>query len=61
MIGDTGIDIAAARAAGVPVIGCTFGYSEAPIDTLEPDAVISHYSELEAAIGALLVRATSIS
>lgn len=61
MIGDTGIDIAAARAAGVPVIGCTFGYSEAPIDTLEPDAVISHYSELEAAIGALLVRAASVS
>lgn len=54
MIGDTGIDIAAARAADIPVVGCTFGYSDVPIETLKPDAVISHYSELEAAVRALL-------
>lgn len=54
MIGDTGIDIAAARAADIPVIGCTFGYSDEPIETLRPDAVISHYSELDAAVRALL-------
>jgi phosphoglycolate phosphatase len=60
MIGDTGIDIAAARAAGVPVIGCTFGYSEAPMETLAPDAVISHYSELEAAAAALLAGARHV-
>ncbi|MDQ8699698.1 HAD family hydrolase [Hyphomicrobium sp. LHD-15] len=61
MIGDTGIDIAAARAAGIPVIGCTFGYSEAPIDTLAPDAVISHYSELEAAAATLLAKSQAVS
>ncbi len=61
MIGDTGIDIAAARAAGIPVIGCTFGYSEAPIDTLAPDAVISHFSELEAAASALLAKSQAVS
>jgi phosphoglycolate phosphatase len=54
MIGDTGIDIAAARAAGIPVVGCTFGYSDEPIETLKPDAVISHYAELDGAVRALL-------
>lgn len=61
MIGDTGIDIAAARAAGIPVIGCTFGYSEAPIDTLAPDAAISHFSELEAAASSLLAKSQAVS
>ncbi len=59
MIGDTGIDIAAARAASVPVIGCTFGYAEEPMEILAPDAVISHYSELEGAVRALLSRASA--
>jgi phosphoglycolate phosphatase len=59
MIGDTGIDIAAARAAGIPVIGCTFGYSDQPIETLQPDAVISHYSELEAAVRTLLAQSAA--
>lgn len=59
MIGDTGIDIAAARAADIPVVGCTFGYSDEPIETLKPDAVISHYSELDAAIRNLLARGSS--
>lgn len=56
MIGDTGIDIAAARAAEVPVIGCTFGYSDEPIEALGPDAVISRYSELDAAVRGLLAK-----
>jgi phosphoglycolate phosphatase len=56
MIGDTSIDIAAAKAAGIPVVGCTFGYSVEPIAGLGPDAVISHYSELDAAVRALLTR-----
>lgn len=59
MIGDTGIDIAAARAAGIPVVGCTFGYAEGPIEALRPDAVISHYSELEAAVRALLAQSAA--
>jgi phosphoglycolate phosphatase len=59
MIGDTGIDIAAARAADIPVVGCTFGYSDEPIETLKPDAVISHYSELEAAVRSLLTRSAA--
>ena len=56
MIGDTGIDIAAARNAGIPVIGCTFGYSDQPLESLAPDAIISHYSELAGTVRTLLAR-----
>ena len=59
MIGDTGIDIAAARAARIPVVGCTFGYSDGPIEALEPDAVISHYSELDRAVRTLLAQSAA--
>jgi len=56
MIGDTAVDIATARAAGVPVIGVTFGYSDKPITTLAPDVVVSHYDEVIPAITALAQR-----
>lgn len=46
MIGDSDTDIQTARAAGVPVIGVPFGYTDTPIEQLGPDAVISHYDEL---------------
>lgn len=54
MVGDSGIDIATARAASVPAIGCTFGYSDQPIRTYGPDAVIESYAELDIAIRSLL-------
>ncbi len=50
MVGDSGTDIRTARAASLPVIAVTFGYSEVPIESLQPDRLISSYSELEAAI-----------
>jgi phosphoglycolate phosphatase len=50
MIGDSKTDIATARAAGVAVIAVDFGYSDVPIRTLEPDRVISSYTDLPAAI-----------
>jgi len=53
MIGDTHVDVETARAASVPVIACTFGYSETPVRTLGADAVIDHFDELEPAILAL--------
>jgi phosphoglycolate phosphatase len=53
MIGDSNVDIATAKAAGVPVIAVSFGYTDTPIAEFEPDAVIDHYRELEAAIAAL--------
>jgi phosphoglycolate phosphatase len=53
MIGDSGIDIATARAAAVPVIAVDFGYSEVPIATLGADRLISHFDELIGAIRSL--------
>ena len=46
MIGDSDVDVATAKAAGVPVVGVTHGYSAAPVATFGPDAVIDSYAEL---------------
>jgi phosphoglycolate phosphatase len=54
MIGDTGIDIATAKAANVPVIAVTFGYTDTPVREFSPDAVIDHYRYLEPAIKELM-------
>lgn len=56
MIGDSGVDIAAAKAARVPVVAVTFGYTEIPVRALAPDAVIDHYDELEPTIRRLTAR-----
>lgn len=46
MVGDSQVDVATARAAGVPVVGVTFGYTDTPMAALEPDALIDSYHEL---------------
>ena len=54
MIGDSRTDIHTARAAHVPVIAVDFGYTDVPIASLQPDRIISSFSELPAAISGLL-------
>jgi phosphoglycolate phosphatase len=46
MIGDSANDILVAHNAGVPSVAVPFGYSDVPIETLEPTQVITHFSEL---------------
>ena len=46
MIGDSINDILAARNAGIPSIAVTFGYSDVPVEDLQPDHVMTHFSEL---------------
>ncbi len=46
MIGDSISDIGAARAAGVPVIGVTFGYTPTPMRQLEPDLLLDAFDAL---------------
>ncbi|KQV81683.1 HAD family hydrolase [Rhizobium sp. Root1220] len=46
MIGDSVNDILVARNAGVPSIAVPFGYSDVPVETLEPTRVIHHFNEL---------------
>ncbi|MDX3808347.1 phosphoglycolate phosphatase [Bosea thiooxidans] len=54
MIGDSRTDIATARAAGIPSICVPFGYTDVPIETLEPDFIIQHFDELPAAVARAL-------
>lgn len=54
MVGDSVTDIRLAQAARVPVVAVDFGYTEAHVTTFNPDAVISHYDRLPAAIFELL-------
>lgn len=54
MVGDSGVDIATARAAGVPVVGVTFGYSDVPIRELSPDIVLDTYANLSGVLGTLI-------
>jgi phosphoglycolate phosphatase len=54
MVGDSGTDIATAKAAGIPVIAVDFGYSDPPVRELDPDIIISSYSEFPAALERLI-------
>jgi phosphoglycolate phosphatase len=56
MVGDTQVDVETARAAGIPVIGVTFGYSDTPMAELKPDVLISHFDDLLPAIAHLARR-----
>ena len=53
MVGDSEIDVAAARGLGVPVIAVAYGYTQVPAAELGADAVIERFAELPAAIAAL--------
>jgi phosphoglycolate phosphatase len=46
MIGDSETDVLTARAAGVPVIGVTFGYTPKPVAHFAPDYLADTYDEL---------------
>jgi phosphoglycolate phosphatase len=50
MIGDSDTDVSTAKAAGVPVIVVSFGYTETPVRELGADLVIDHFEALEAAL-----------
>jgi phosphoglycolate phosphatase len=53
MIGDSRTDIDTARAAGLPVIGVPFGYSDVPMIDLSPDRLIHHFDALIEAVESL--------
>lgn len=56
MVGDGPNDIAAGRAAGLPVVLVGYGYSRTPVADLGADAVIQGFVELPAALDALQAR-----
>jgi phosphoglycolate phosphatase len=56
MVGDSMADVGAARAADVPVIVVSHGYSKTPADELGADLVINSLSELSDALCKLIRR-----
>ncbi len=46
MVGDSETDVAAARAAGIPVIVVSFGYASTPAEDLGADAVLHRFADL---------------
>lgn len=56
MVGDSINDILAAKNAGVPSIGVTFGYTDVPMVKLEPDVVIDDFNELTALFEELVAK-----
>ncbi|MGE0045159.1 MAG: phosphoglycolate phosphatase [Hyphomonadaceae bacterium] len=56
MIGDTTIDVAAARAAGAPSIVVSFGYCDVAPEDMGAEAVIARFAEAGAAARRLLPR-----
>jgi phosphoglycolate phosphatase len=54
MIGDSSSDVGAGKAAGVPVVAVSFGYSDVPPADLGADAVIDSFAELPAVARRLL-------
>lgn len=56
MVGDSLNDLKVAVNAGTPSIGVPFGYSDVPIETLNPTVMISHFDELTPELVTRLIR-----
>lgn len=54
MVGDSINDVLPAKAAGVPVVAVSFGYTEVPAAELGADAVIDRFDQLPKAVADLL-------
>ena len=54
MIGDSATDVATARAAGVPVIVLSYGYTPEPAQTLGADRVTSNFRDIPRLVQELL-------
>jgi phosphoglycolate phosphatase len=50
MVGDASTDVDAAKAASVPVIGVTFGYTPVPMVELGPDLLLDSFADLTPAV-----------
>ena len=50
LIGDSETDVLTARAAQIPIVGVSFGYTDVPMRELNADVVIDGYGELRGVI-----------
>jgi phosphoglycolate phosphatase len=53
LVGDSIVDAGTARAAGLPFVAVSFGFSDRPVEELGADAVIGDYAELIPALARL--------
>lgn len=51
MIGDSDVDVRTARRCGAMSLGCTFGLAPVALAAAEPDVLVDHPSEWQAALG----------
>lgn len=51
MIGDSEVDVLTARRCGARAVGCAFGLAPDALAAAEPDALVHHPSEWQAALG----------
>jgi phosphoglycolate phosphatase len=56
VVGDSQIDVTAARAAGIPVIVMSYGYTPVPATELGADAVVDDFAALPGIISGLVER-----
>ena len=54
LVGDSQIDVTAARAAGIPVIVMSYGYTPVPVAELGADAIVDDFADLPAIISRLV-------
>jgi len=54
MVGDSTTDYETAKAAKIPIIGVTFGYTDIPVAELDCEAVISHYDAFLTALDTVM-------
>jgi phosphoglycolate phosphatase len=54
MVGDSKTDIDTAKAADIPVVGVTFGYTNVHVRDLGADYVVDHFDQMELAVHSLL-------
>lgn len=52
-IGDSGVDLKAAKNAGIPIIYATYGYNDVAPASAGADALINHFTELPVALASI--------
>jgi phosphoglycolate phosphatase len=54
MIGDSEVDVAVAKAAGIPVIAVSYGYAKTPLAALKPDALVDRFDQVRSEVERIL-------
>jgi phosphoglycolate phosphatase len=53
MVGDSEVDVGTAKAAGMPIIAVSYGYTKTPLADLTPEAIVDRFADVPPAIARL--------